>query len=91
MSHRRSQPEGYEARLMEYMGRELHPETAQHIGDMVMHSELLSAEMAMAVIIQMQLDHVRKDAELDAQQMADIQLERTNVVQADFRNRVVDL
>lgn len=63
MAHRRGERGGYEARLNEYMTRELHPETARYIGEMVAHSELLSAKAAMGVIIQMQLDHLRKDNE----------------------------
>lgn len=46
------------------MQRELHPETAKNIGEMVTRSELLSAEAALAIVMQMKLDIVRQDKEL---------------------------
>jgi hypothetical protein len=64
MSHRRHKPEGYELRLQEYMEVNLHPETAKHIGELVFHSPLGSSEFAMNIILQMQLDHLRKDTEI---------------------------
>lgn len=57
----------YEDKLKDYMERYLHPETARNIGHLVATSELLSAETAMAVIIEMQVDHARRDAELASQ------------------------
>lgn len=60
-------PGGYAERLNEYMRRELHPETAENIGRIVATSELMSAEGAMSIILQMQLDHLRRDADMVAQ------------------------
>lgn len=57
----------YIDRLHDYMERELHPETAQFIGELVLRSDMLSAEMAMSIILQMQLDHIRKDADIEKQ------------------------
>lgn len=92
MSHRKQKPSGYEARFEEYVDRELHPETAANLKEMVFHSPLGSAEFTMGVILQMQLDHVRKDAELEesATQFDNVfypQIERTEIAQADFNSR----
>lgn len=48
------------------MGRELHPETAQHIGELATMT-VGNAELIMSVILEMQLDHVRVDAEMQTQ------------------------
>ena len=70
MSHHRRKPEGYEARLNEYMEANLHPDTAKHIGEILFRSPIGSAEFAMSIILQMQLDPVRKDSELLSQETA---------------------
>lgn len=59
--------ESYEARLQEYLAREVHPETARNIGRIVWSSQVGSAEFAMAIILQMQLDHCRRDEEIAGQ------------------------
>lgn len=59
--------ESYEARLQEYLAREVHPETARNIGRIVAESPLMSAEGAMSIILQMQLDHCRRDEEIAGQ------------------------
>lgn len=64
--------EGYEARLEEYLAREVHPETAANIGRIVSSSPLMSAEGAMAIVLQMQLDPVRKDNELLGQEQLNL-------------------
>lgn len=64
--------ESYEARLNEYLAREVHPETARNIGRIVMTSPLVSAETAMAIVLQMQLDPVRKDNELLGQEQLNL-------------------
>lgn len=64
MSHHQHKPEGYEARLAEYMNEHLHPETAKIIGDMVLRSPLGSSEFAMGIVVQMQLDPTRKDDDI---------------------------
>ena len=72
----------YEVRLQEYLDRELHPETARNIGAIVAHSFTMSAEGAMGIILELQQDHARRDAELASQV-----LERTEVAQEYFANR----
>lgn len=67
--------ENYETRLQEYMEQNLHPETAKHIGEIIFHSHVGSAEFAMNIILQMQLDHLRKDSDLSNQ------LSETNVIE----------
>lgn len=54
----------YEEQLAAFMAREMHPETAHNIGQLVTQSELLSAEAAMSVILEMKLDPIRRDQEL---------------------------
>lgn len=64
MGPRRSRDQGFNDQLYAFMQRELHPETAKNIGEMVTRSELLSAEAALAIVMQMKLDIVRQDKEL---------------------------
>lgn len=64
--------ESYEARFQEYLAREVHPETARNIGRIVTTSPLVSAETAMAIVLQMQLDPVRKDNELLGQEQLNL-------------------
>lgn len=79
--------ESYEARLQEYLAREVHPETARNIGRIVAESPLMSAEGAMSIILQMQLDHCRKDDEIAGQAVLPLPeyalptIERTEVAQ----------
>lgn len=64
--------ESYEARLQEYLAREVHPETARNIGALVARSFLGTSEFAMAIVLQMQLDPVRKDNELLGQEQLNL-------------------
>lgn len=66
MSHHRTKPDAYEARLHDYLEREVHPETAKNIGEIVFRSPLGSSEFAMSIILQMQLDPIRKDRDLES-------------------------
>lgn len=93
--------DNYETRFHEYLRDNLHPETAANLKEMVFHSPLGSAEFTMGVILQMQLDHVRKDQDMQIEGQGQLeygladregealppQIERTEVVQVDFNNR----
>lgn len=59
----------YTDRFHEYIDAELHPETAQHIGEIV-NMGLRGEEFAMSVILQMQLDPIRKEIAVQAAQDA---------------------
>ena len=74
----------YSERLGEYMQDNLHPETARNIGRLLFHSPLGTAEYTMAVILEMQQDHARRDAELADQVPGQGELpiiERTDIAQ----------
>ena len=99
MKHHSRRPDGYEQRFDEYVDRELHPETAAHLKQLVWHSPVGSAEFAMGVILQMRLDHARRDAEVQAStvpatawddEMLQARIERTDVAQQEFSYRLAD-
>jgi len=56
--------DNYETRFQEYLDANVHPETARNIGRIVWHSPMGSAEFAMNIVLQMQLDRARADEEL---------------------------
>jgi hypothetical protein len=59
--------DNYQERFQEYLDANVHPETARNIGRIVWSSPMGSAEFAMNIVLQMQLDHMRKDEEVAGQ------------------------
>ena len=58
--------ENISQRFREYMARELHPDTARNIGEIVLHTHIRPEE-AMGIILEMRLDHLRQNQELQVE------------------------